>query len=169
MEVTIREALPDDSEKILAYLDELSREGDVDILLTPGELSHTIEEERKIIADFASAPNSVFLLAVHGDEIIGVLTSRGFTRKKIRHCTNLGMSVHKDYRDMKIGHALMNALITWARQSGVVKRIELSAFSRNSRAIHLYEKFGFVKEGLRRKSINDNGDYLDDVLMGLVL
>jgi len=43
-------------------------------------------------------------------------------------------------------------------------RVELTVFTDNERAIHLYEKFGFVKEGVKRLAAIRNGKY-EDVLM----
>ena len=31
-------------------------------------------------------------------------------------------------------------------------RVELTVYSDNERAIHLYEKYGFVKEGVKRRA-----------------
>jgi ribosomal-protein-alanine N-acetyltransferase len=49
-----------------------------------------------------------------------------------------------------------------------LNRIQLGVRSDNLAAIKLYEKLGFVKEGLLRKTILDNGQYLDTLVMGLL-
>ena len=63
---------------------------------------------------------------------------------------------------------MMRQAVEWAREAGV-KRIELEVFARNAPAIYLYEKFGFEIEGKRRKSIYKRGEYLDTLIMGLLL
>ena len=63
----------------------------------------------------------------------------------------------------------MAQAIHWARQSGVLTRIELLVITENEPAIHLYEKFGFVVEGRLRKAIYLNSRYYDDLLMALLL
>ena len=68
-----------------------------------------------------------------------------------------------------MGSALIRALIDWARAPGIVTRIELRVYARNARAIHVYEKLGFEREGLRRRAIFQDGEYQDDLLMALLL
>ena len=79
------------------------------------------------------------------------------------------MSIPQDERNRGIGSALMAYAIDWATKGGVLTRIELYVYASNARAIHLYEKFGFRLEGRRRQAIYQNGQYGDDLTMGLLL
>jgi putative acetyltransferase len=79
------------------------------------------------------------------------------------------VSVGAEWRNRGGGNALMTQAIAWARSTGVVRRMELVVFARNSAAIHLYEKFGFVVEGRWRQTVYRNGEYLDDLMMALLL
>jgi RimJ/RimL family protein N-acetyltransferase len=169
MTVNIREAHPEDAEKIIAYVQQLADEPENNMLLTPGEFRLTLEEEQKILADFHDEDNSVFLVAEEDGEIIGTLNLRGGKRKAIRHAATLGMSVNKERRSQGIGGRLMEEAISWAKAGGILKRIELFVFVHNLRAIHLYLKFGFEVEGRRRMSAFKDGEYLDDYLMALLL
>lgn len=47
-------------------------------------------------------------------------------------------------------------------------RIDLEVFAFNPRAIHVYEKVGFVKEGLKRDVLFWEGQYHDAVIMGFL-
>lgn len=47
-------------------------------------------------------------------------------------------------------------------------RIELWVLGDNERAIHVYEKVGFVREGVARQAWFKGGRYLDMVLMGML-
>ncbi|MDW2877477.1 MULTISPECIES: GNAT family N-acetyltransferase [Bacillaceae] len=47
-------------------------------------------------------------------------------------------------------------------------RLQLTVFSYNSRAIRLYEKFGFKKEGAFREFMERNGQRYDMFLYGLL-
>lgn len=47
-------------------------------------------------------------------------------------------------------------------------RVELGVLADNSRAIHLYEKCGFVKEGCKRSAIFKNGGYTDLLLYAIL-
>jgi putative acetyltransferase len=77
--------------------------------------------------------------------------------------------VAREWRGQGIGTRLLESAIQWARETGVVTRIELFVFARNTRAIRLYERFGFVIEGRRHRSVYEDGQYMDDLLMALLL
>lgn len=46
--------------------------------------------------------------------------------------------------------------------------VELHVHADNLRAIALYEKVGFVREGMARGAIRIDGRYIDSVLMALI-
>jgi RimJ/RimL family protein N-acetyltransferase len=169
MQATIREAQPSDAEQLIAYVQRLAEEPDVDVPLAPGEFNLTIEEEERILADRMASDNSIMLVAEVGGQIIGQLGCRGAQRKAVRHAVTLGMSVGRGWRNQGIGTALMARAIEWARNSGIVTRIEVKVYVRNEMAIHLYEKFGFQIEGRRRAPICHAGEYVDDYIMALLL
>ena len=47
-------------------------------------------------------------------------------------------------------------------------RLELTVFTDNERAIHLYESMGFQREGIRRKAAVRNGVYMDELAMARI-
>ncbi|MEU1267029.1 GNAT family protein [Streptomyces sp. NPDC005799] len=47
-------------------------------------------------------------------------------------------------------------------------RIQLEAYGHNRRALHVYEKVGFVLEGVRREAAWRDGVWVDEVVMGLL-
>jgi RimJ/RimL family protein N-acetyltransferase len=47
-------------------------------------------------------------------------------------------------------------------------RIELDVFSFNERAIHTYEKLGFMKEGIKRDSLYYDYQYHDAIIMSIL-
>lgn len=168
-QLLIREARPEDAGQLLARLQQLIAEPDINIPLAPGEFNVTLEEERQILADYATAANSIFLVAEAGGEIIGDLSCKGGARQATRHAAVLGISVSQAWRGQGVGNALMNRAVTWAKQTGIVSRLELYVYVRNQAAIALYRKFGFEVEGQRRRVIYQNGEYLDDLIMALLL
>lgn len=42
----------------------------------------------------------------------------------------------------------MEEIETWAIESGVIRRLELTVHGKNERAIHLYEKMGYQREAV---------------------
>lgn len=49
-----------------------------------------------------------------------------------------------------------------------LNRLELEVYSHNIRGIKAYEKAGFKKEGTLRQSLYLNGNYSDEILMGML-
>ena len=165
MGITIREAEPGDAQQMIDFAQRLSEETDIDIALVPGEFTLTVEQEERIILDYAASENSAFFVAETNGEIVGLLNCLGGKRDARRHVTSLGISVRRDWRNRGVGSSLMKHAIDWARTTGTVRRIELSVFERNQAALHLYEKHGFVVEGHRVRSVFRNGEYIDDLIM----
>jgi RimJ/RimL family protein N-acetyltransferase len=169
MKVAIRQAVPADAGQIIALVQKISAEPDVDIALEPGEIYHTIEAEGAILAEFAASENSIYLVAEAGDCIIGFLNCKGGNRKATRHVALLSISLDEAWRNQGVGSRLMAYAVEWARNTNIIHRIELQVFARNKMAIHLYQKFGFVVEGRQQRAIFRNGVYLDDLMMALLI
>ncbi len=167
--VTIREAQPDDAGALLAFVRQSLAEPGLDIALRPDEFDLSVEEEERILADYVAAKNSIMLLAEMGRSIVGQLGLHGSRRRALRHAAELGMMVSKDWRGQGIGTALMERAITWAKGTGVLKRIELKVYVRNAPALRLYKKFGFQVEGRRERAVMEDGEWVDDYIMALLL
>ena len=88
-------------------------------------------------------------------------------RPVLRHTGVLGIGVVEEYRGRGIGAALLATTLEAARQRGIT-RVELHVREHNTRAIRLYEKFGFVREGLLRRDVFVDGAYENGVLMALL-
>ena len=90
-------------------------------------------------------------------------------RARVRHSGELGMSVGQAYWGQGVGSALLDVLIDWAEQTGVVKKINLRVRIDNERAIRLYEAKGFQHEGTLSNEMFVGGRYYDLYAMGLSL
>jgi RimJ/RimL family protein N-acetyltransferase len=165
----IREARPEDAERIIAYIQGLAEEPDIDLIHAPGEFNISVEDELLFIRDQAAADNAILVVGEVGDQIIAVMNCTGGRRKANRHAAGLGISIHKEWRNQGLGHRLMAHAVDWARGTGILTRIELEVFARNEPAIHLYEKFGFLAEGRLRKAFYKNDEYIDALIMALLL
>lgn len=65
----------------------------------------------------------------------------------------MNVAVHPDYRGKGISNKLMEALLDLGEKRGV-SEYTLEVRVTNKAAIHLYEKFGFVGEGIRPNFYN---------------
>ena len=104
------------------------------------------------------------LVAVIGGKVIG---SSGFERGVNRraHTALIGMAVHDAYAGRGAGTALMAAMVERADRWLGLKRLELNVFADNVRAIALYERFGFEREGLLRAYAYRDGAFVDSIPM----
>lgn len=81
------------------------------------------------------------------------------------HVAGIGMGVRDDWQGRGIGTALLAAAINLAEQWLQVTRIEIEVYADNPAAIALYEKHGFVREGLHRRHAFRDGRYVDTLSM----
>jgi RimJ/RimL family protein N-acetyltransferase len=169
MPITIRQARPDDAEHLLAHIQAIASEPDAQILIEPEEVQFTVEQEREWVSKQITPKNSTLLVAEADGQIVGVLGCEGGDRKAIQHVARLGISVRKEWRNQGVARLLMERAIAWAKETGIVKRIELQVTLQNPSAIHLYEKLGFAKEGRSRQALFKNGQFLDVWIMSLLL
>ena len=71
-------------------------------------------------------------------------------------------------RGKGMGSFAVKTMIEHAFLNLNLRRIELQVLENNLPAIKLYEKNGFVKEGIKRKSNYKNGQYMNMIIMGLL-
>jgi RimJ/RimL family protein N-acetyltransferase len=134
-----------------------------------GEFKKTLEEERAIVNDHAQAENQLFLLGILQGEIVSMLNIHARSRPRLRHVGEFGVSVLKAHWGKGIGTAMIQTMLDWCHQSGVIRKVNLYVHEENTDAMRLYHKFGFQQEGhLRRDSFRD-GRFYDAYIMGLLI
>lgn len=107
-------------------------------------------------------------VALNGEEVIGWCDISPMKLEGFTHCGSLGMGIHQDFRGMGIGTKLIERTIGKAKEKGL-ERIELEVFASNIPAIKLYEKIGFVVEGVKKKARKLDDAYDDLVEMALFI
>jgi RimJ/RimL family protein N-acetyltransferase len=106
-------------------------------------------------------------VALDDDRVVGWCDVLPKPRPALRHSGVLGMGVISEHRGRGIGRALLDATLQTAKASGI-SRIELTVRVDNERAKRLYERFGFVIEGLCRRHMRVDGEFKDSWLMALL-
>ena len=104
------------------------------------------------------------LVAIHNGKIIGWCDISALDRPVFAHIGSLGIGVLAPYRGQGVGKALMTAALQKAKLKGLT-RIELTVRENNIRAIALYEKLGFEKEGVHKNGVCIDGKYENHIFM----
>jgi putative acetyltransferase len=113
----------------------------------------------------AMAAAGWFAVAVVDGEVIAAGGLHPFDSPRRRHSISLGLSVTAAYQGMGIGDRLMRVLLDQAVTWLGMERVELMVLVDNERAIRLYEKLGFEREGVVRYDIWRDGGYADSLVM----
>lgn len=165
-ELLIRKATEEDAEQMSQFKMHISRESDF-LSFGENEIEITAETEREIIQTENSTDNSVIIIALMNGEIAGFITFKGGAKIRKRHAGEMGICVRKKYWGLGIASLLLQVLIEWAKGTQIIRKIDLLTRADNEKAIKLYEKYGFEKEGLITRDLCINGIFYDSVSMGL--
>jgi ribosomal protein S18 acetylase RimI-like enzyme len=163
-QVALRPTRPEDAQAIINHLIAIASEPDVYVSYSAEEANVPVEKEAERIRKDMEVGN-LCLVAESESLVVGEFCCRrdhafAFTR----HTAVLGMSVKSGYRNQGIGTRFMEGAIHWAAEHDVV-RLELEVYADNAPAIHLYKKFGFEVEGLKKKYAYQRGRYYDSLIM----
>lgn len=136
--------------RYLAYFEGLSRET-------------TVEYVRQNIAE-----NWPHFVALDGEKVVGWCDISSLDRPVFEHAGGLSLGIIREYRDKGVGKKLLTVALQAAKGRGL-SRVELTVRERNPVAIKLYERAGFVKEGLHIKAVKINGKYENHFSMALLI
>jgi L-phenylalanine/L-methionine N-acetyltransferase len=77
-----------------------------------------------------------------------------------------GVAIHPNFGGKGYGTIMLKEILSYAKTCGFL-RIELSTATINDKAIRLYEKVGFQKEGVLRKYcyLKSENRFLDEMMM----
>ena len=105
------------------------------------------------------------IVAVIEGKVVGMAGLHTTDNRRRAHTASIGMAVHDGYARRGAGQALMGGLIELADRWLNFKRLELTVWADNDRAIRLYERAGFEREGLLRSYAWRDGAYVDALTM----
>ena len=112
-----------------------------------------------------SSGDDIVLVAVDGEEVVGSAGLHPEKKRRRAHVAMLGITVAESHTGRGIGSLLMAELVRLADNWMHLLRIELTVYTDNEAAIHLYRKFGFETEGRLRAYALRDGQYVDAFCM----
>ena len=158
---TLRPGRPTDG-RALARLFAAVREEGRWLITTPGSVSEP--SEAFWISELIRSEEHLVIVAEADGDVVGnvlVNVERGVATA---HVGVLSICIAAAWRDVGVGTELVAAAQRWVRERGL-RKLSLGVFPDNGRAIAVYEKRGFVREGMRRMQYRSGERFRDEVLM----
>jgi ribosomal protein S18 acetylase RimI-like enzyme len=111
-------------------------------------------------------PDSFTLGAFVDQTLVGIVSFERDFRTKARHKSLISrMFVHPDAAGQGIGKALLQHLITLAKDLGDLRYLYLTVLASNTRAIDIYSSLQFHEFAHEPGAVLINGSYIDELQM----
>jgi len=159
---SVRRATPQDANALVELAENVGREEGRWILGTGPW--RAVADERRYLRTIQHYPDAAVFVAEDGDRIVGRLSLSRDQHPASRHVADLGLMVAASHRRQGVGTALLRQAVAWSRESRI-RKLELHVFPWNEPALGLYESFGFVREGYRKRHYERGGELVDAILM----
>ena len=163
--VRFREETPEDLESVWSLYSTLGSESRNTL---PPFNRKLIECWSASLQNYTFKPVLVSVEEGDGDRIVGRAYLVHALSPATKHRAELGVVVHDDYQGKGVGTNLVLFMVHLARSKGL-RKITLDVFAGNSRAIHVFEGCGYVKEGFFPDHYWFRGRFHDVIRMGRVL
>ena len=144
MDIQIKRAACEDAAELLACLKQMGAETD-NLTFGAEGLPFSVEDEAAYIRSMENSCDQIMLVAKDNGKIVGNAALSRLPRR-MKHRGDFCISILKAYWNKGIGSQLLSAIIQFAKENSF-EVLDLQVRSDNLPAIHLYEKFGFVKIG----------------------
>ncbi|MGF1373543.1 N-acetyltransferase family protein [Streptococcus infantarius] len=165
-EVIVEEAQLSDAKALVDLLSQVSQETDfvvAETILSQEDMEIFLERHLESV-------NEICLVVRVGKELAGVLNVSSTSSPQTNHIGDVFIAVQEKYWGYGLGSLLMEVALDWACHTPVIRRLELTVQDRNSRAVHLYEKFGFKIEAAKERGAKTkDGEFLDVYLMSRLI
>ncbi len=161
MTVEIRPITPDDFERFHRAVDIVARERKyLAFLEAPPSAS-----AREFVLENIAKGNPQFVAIADGS-VAGWCDIVRQSRPIHAHAGVLGMGLLPPFRGQGHGRRLIETTLLAAKLAGF-SRVELTVHADNPRAIGLYERVGFVREGNKRRATCIDGRFGDIIIMAI--
>ena len=160
--VEIRTSTADDVASLHACFDSVAKEG-----RWLARLEAPPPEQVDRFVKRMAEGGGVQVLALRDGRVIGWCDVIRSSYPAFDHSGGLGMGIVREERGRGIGAALLAETLRLARSAGLT-RVDLEVYPSNERAVRLYESFGFVREGRKRRARLKDGRAEDLLCMARV-
>ncbi len=168
-EIILRSFQDGDVEECLRFMAEVAQDS-THTLKYVGMPMMSVEDLRRLWADYRKHPVNVHIAAFDGSRVVGQVRcfQKNATHPWTKHIAAFGMAVSQEMWGSGIGALLLKTMEEHLRQVGIY-RIEAEVRVANDRGVQLYTKNGYKIEGRREKAALINGAYVDEFYIGKIL
>lgn len=159
----LRIATPDD----LRYLSELARDPQVEPFLAPG--AGTLDRLGAVLsgASAEGGPSGLFVIESGARQPLGGL-ALALVSQNSRLCEMTRLMVDPRARGAGVGARAVALACHRALVEYRFHRVQAETYGDNLPAQRLFERAGFVREGVRRRAYRRRDQWLDGVLFGIL-
>jgi Acetyltransferases, including N-acetylases of ribosomal proteins len=137
--------------------------------LTGTQKHYSREQIARYIEGKSQDSSSVLLLIVtcDDDQPVGDIAIQDVDT--INRNASVRIAINNDaYQGKGYGTEALRLMLDYGFGILNLHRIELNVFSFNERAVHVYEKLGFKREGVQREALFYDHQYYDSILMSIL-
>ena len=162
----LRELLPSDAADGFVFRsDPEVQKYNADPMKHISEAQSFIEEIR---AEYAAQQAPGWAVCFHDRNTVLGLVGFGYWNR-FHHRAEIGYDLARAYWGRGIGSEAVRAIIRFGFEHMHLHRIEAATIVDNVESVHLLEKLGFKREGVRREySLEEDGAYHDSAMYGLL-
>jgi RimJ/RimL family protein N-acetyltransferase len=164
--MNIREIQLSDAEAFWQMQSALDKETKF-MMFEPDERKRNLDLIQRLIQN-SLAGNNLLLVAENKEDIVGFLSAQRGVPNRMKHTAYIVIGIRKAFQGKGLGSEFFKKLDLWAKQKHIT-RLELTVMCPNMAAKHLYEKNGFVVEGIKKSSMLVDAEYVDEFYMAKIL
>lgn len=165
--MNIRLIEPPDANVHLKFTQQLDNETSY-MLMEPGERKPTAEQHQHMVNEFIMKEHLTLFIVEDMETIVG--HAMGVGGSTVRNCRTASVVIGllPAYHRLGLGSQLLGRIEAWAQERRL-HRLELTVIAENTGARALYERFGFLEEGVKRDSLFAHGAYVNEIMMAKLL
>jgi RimJ/RimL family protein N-acetyltransferase len=103
---------------------------------------------------------------VLGERLVGYFRLSNYS--ETNRNVYVGADVHPDFQGKGIATEAYRKFLPFLFQEYDLNKISLEVLASNEKAIHLYEKLGFVHEGKKRQEVLKGNAFVDSIVMSML-
>lgn len=168
-QLTLKSIESSDSPQIKPFWGQIAQET-THTMRYPGEVIASEAELGPLVDKILQDPKSLCLGLFTPSSLVGI-GSFSLPYKNhpwYQHLGTFGIAITKQYWGRGLGQLILETIESYAQKRGILK-MEAYVRADNLRALALYERMGYVVEGVRQKVVKIDHEFKNEVLIAKFL